>query len=122
MSKPDPGDVEARLSTLEREVAQLRSQLQQEVPLARTDADAARQLAAGADRDVSEVRAELRAHTQSLNALRETQIETRTELAQTRAELAAFANETRSSFATVNAGIAHITTLIESIATDTDSD
>ncbi len=39
------------------------------------DAVAARHLAAGADRDVSEVRAELRAHTSALNALRETQVE-----------------------------------------------
>ncbi|CAN5407108.1 hypothetical protein BH23ACT9_BH23ACT9_31400 [soil metagenome] len=39
------------------------------------DAQAARTLAGGADRDVSEVRAELRAHTQVLNALRETQVE-----------------------------------------------
>ena len=42
---------------------------------AQTDASAARELAAGADRDVSEVRAELRAHTRALNALRETQVE-----------------------------------------------
>lgn len=42
---------------------------------ARTDAAAARTLAAAADRDVSEVRAELRAHIASLNALRETQIQ-----------------------------------------------
>ncbi len=59
-------DLEARLTSLEREVARLREQ----VALTSTDAAAARVLAAGADRDVSEVRAELRAHTQSLNALR----------------------------------------------------
>jgi hypothetical protein len=39
------------------------------------DAAATRTLAAMADRDASEVRGALRAHTQSLNALRETQIE-----------------------------------------------
>ena len=49
-------DAEARFSRLEREVAELREQ----VALARTDATSARVLAAGADRDVSEVRAELR--------------------------------------------------------------
>jgi len=32
-------------------------------------------LAAGADREVSEMRTELRAHTQTLNALRETQLD-----------------------------------------------
>lgn len=42
---------------------------------ARADAAAARALASGADRDVAEVRTELRAHTSVLNALRETQIE-----------------------------------------------
>ncbi len=64
-------DFQTRLATLEREVAQLR----EEVALASSDAAAARVLAAGADHDVSEVRAELRAHTQGLNALRETQLE-----------------------------------------------
>jgi predicted nuclease with TOPRIM domain len=39
------------------------------------DAGAARTLAAGADHDVSEVRAELRAHLSVLHALRETQLE-----------------------------------------------
>ena len=47
----------------EREVARLREQ----VALTASDAAAARVLAAGADHDVAEVRAELRAHTQALN-------------------------------------------------------
>jgi chromosome segregation ATPase len=64
-------NIEARFTRLEREVTELREQ----VTLARSDAAAARVLASGADRDVSEVRAELRAHTQCLNALRETQLE-----------------------------------------------
>lgn len=69
---PDPDDdLETRVATLEREVARLREQ----AALTSSDAAAARTLAAGADHDVSEVRAELRAHTQSLNALRETQLE-----------------------------------------------
>ena len=50
-----------------------RSQTRHRPP--QTDASAARELAAGADRDVSEVRAELRAHTRELNALPETQVE-----------------------------------------------
>ncbi|HEY2766060.1 MAG TPA: hypothetical protein VGJ13_18925 [Pseudonocardiaceae bacterium] len=62
-------DLESRVASLEHEVVQLREQV------ALTNAAAARVLAAGADRDVSEVRAELRAHTQGLNALRETQLE-----------------------------------------------
>ncbi len=97
-------DVEARVSSLEREVARLREQ----VVLANSDAAAARVLAAGADRDVSEVRAELRAHTQALNALRETQLELReTQVEQGR--------ETREGFATVGTGMAQITALLTEI-------
>lgn len=66
-----PEDIENRLTAVEREVAQLRAQ----TGLAAVDASAARTLAAGADRDVSEVRAELRAHTGALNALRQSQLE-----------------------------------------------
>ena len=51
------------MALLEREVARLREQ----VALTASDAAAARVLAAGADHDVAEVRAELRAHTQALN-------------------------------------------------------
>ena len=70
-SSSGSGDLENRVEILEREVARLREQ----AALAGSDAAAARTLAAGADRDVSEVRAELRAHTTVLNALRETQVE-----------------------------------------------
>jgi len=66
-----PDSVENRLTALERQVAHLREQN----AFIASDASAARTLAAGADRDVSEVRAELRAHTQVLNSLRETQLE-----------------------------------------------
>jgi DNA anti-recombination protein RmuC len=68
---PAADDIETRLAIVERDVTQLREQL----ALTISDAGAARMLAAGADHDVSEVRAELRAHTQALNALRETQLE-----------------------------------------------
>ncbi|HSZ29422.1 MAG TPA: hypothetical protein VK784_06645 [Pseudonocardiaceae bacterium] len=66
-------DLESRVTSLEHEVVRLREQ----VAITSSDAAAARVLASGADRDVSEVRAELRAHTQGLNALRETQLELR---------------------------------------------
>ncbi len=66
-----PDDLESRLSAVEHEVALLRERQ----ALTATDAAAARTLAAGADHDVSEVRAELRAHTSVLNALRQTQVE-----------------------------------------------
>lgn len=66
-----PDDLESRLTAVEREVALLREQQ----AFTASDVAAARTLAAGADRDVSEVRAELRAHTSTLNALRETQVD-----------------------------------------------
>jgi hypothetical protein len=68
---PDSSDLEARVAALEARLGAV----EQHVSTVGTDASAARELAAGADRDVSEVRAELRAHTRSLNALRETQVE-----------------------------------------------
>jgi hypothetical protein len=61
---PDSPDLETRVAALEARLEEVAA-----------DAVAARHLAAGADRDVSEVRAELRAHTRALNALRETQVE-----------------------------------------------
>jgi chromosome segregation ATPase len=64
-------DLEQRVAALEHEQARLREHLR----VAEGDAGAARALAAGADRDTSEVRTELRAHLQALNALRETQVE-----------------------------------------------
>ncbi len=64
-------DFETRLAPVEGEVTRLREQ----VVLSSSDAAAARVLAAGADHDVAEVRAELRAHTQALNALRDTQLD-----------------------------------------------
>ncbi|MGH3468358.1 MAG: hypothetical protein ACRDQF_11570, partial [Thermocrispum sp.] len=68
---PDRDDLEHRVDALEDQGRELRSR----IVSAETDAAAARTLAAGADRDVGEVRAELRAHTSALNALRETQLE-----------------------------------------------
>ncbi len=95
---PDSAEgFETRLVTLEGEVARLREQ----VALSSSDAAAARVLAAGADHDVSEVRAELRAHTQALNALRETQLE--------------HVQEMREGFAKQAAGMAQITALLTKI-------
>lgn len=111
-----PEDIESRLSAVEREVAQLR----ETSSLAATDAGAARVLAAGADHDVSEVRAELRAHTSALNALRETQLEQGRRLDGLDGRLDGLDGrigrlETRMTdgFATVGAGMAQIVTLLE---------
>ena len=107
------------MSALEREMAELRER----VALANGDADAARVLAAGADRNVAEVRAELRAHTRALNALRETQVEFQqtqlrfgAELQKQRAELSALDGRVRDGFATMGSGMAEITRLLERFA------
>ena len=90
-------DIETRLTIVERDVAELREQL----AVASSDAAAARTLAAGADHDASEVRAELRAHTQAINALRETQLEQ--------------GREIRESFSILATGMAQITALLHDL-------
>lgn len=76
---PHSGDnLEARVTALEHKVDAIRQ-----------DAAAARVLAGAADRDVSELRSELRGHTKVLNALRETQLEQGEQLAAQGAQLAA---------------------------------
>ena len=99
-----PDSVENRLTALERQVAHLREQN----AFIASDASAARTLAAGADRDVSEVRAELRAHTQVLNSLRETQLEQGQVLAEQGQTM-------RAGFAGVNAGMEQIVALLDRI-------
>jgi hypothetical protein len=102
---PEPDDTPERVTAVEREVRHLRADLDGTA----RDAQAARLLAAGADHDVSEVRAELRAHTRAISALHDDQVELR-------AEMYAFRDETRQGFATVNAGMAQIVDLLGQIA------
>ncbi|HET9257481.1 MAG TPA: hypothetical protein VFO16_20085 [Pseudonocardiaceae bacterium] len=114
-------DIETRLAVLEREVARLREQTAlANTEAARADADAARVLAGGADRGVSEVRAELRAHIQTLNPLRETQLEQSQEMAEgfaeMRTEMGRLQAEIREGFATQATGMAQITALLTMIA------
>ena len=105
-------DFETRLATLEGEVTRLREQ----VALTSSDAAAARVLAAGADHDVAEVRAELRAHTQVLNALRDTQLEHVREMregfAKQGQEISKQGQEMREGFTTQATGMAQITVLL----------
>jgi len=103
------------------------AQLRVEIALAAADAQAARTLAAGADRDVAEVRAELRSHTRVLNALRETQAEQgraiaalrgdltelRGEFTGLRGEFTGLRGEMRAGFATLASGMADITRLLQ---------
>ncbi len=108
-------DFETRLATLEGEVTRLREQ----VALTSSDAAAARVLAAGADHDVAEVRAELRAHTQVLNALRDTQLEHVREMregfAKQGQEISKQGQEMREGFAKQATGMAQITALLTKI-------
>lgn len=119
MSEPPADDpLEARIAGLERSVAALRD----EIAVAPGDAAASRVLAGGADRDVAEVRAELRAHNQVLNALRATQVEQghllqehRHRLQEQGAALARLEDRVDRGFATMQAGMTQIVTLIEGI-------
>lgn len=94
-------DLESRVALLEHEMVRLREQ----VALTSSEAAAARVLAAGADHDVSEVRAELRAHTQALNALRETQLELDQKVNR-------LDDKVTQGFGTLAAGMAQITALL----------
>lgn len=125
MTGPEGSDIENRISRLEREIVVLRERLAQSA----ADSSAARVLASGADRDVSEVRAELRAHVAALSALRETQLELREAQLQmgsemtrgftdVRSEIAGLRSEMRDGFATVHTGMAHIVALITNIERD----
>ena len=81
----EPNDINERVTRLEGEVVR-----------ARQDAKEARVLAVGADRDVSTMQVQLRAHTRSLEALRETQLEQGGEIRGLRREM-------REGFARVDA-------------------
>lgn len=83
------------LDELEQRVAAVEAEL----AVVRQEAAAARALAAGADRDVAEYRAELRGHTRMLGALRETQLEHHA--------------EHKADAAEIKAGIAQIVRLLE---------
>jgi hypothetical protein len=98
----DLNDLDRRVHVLEVEFARMREQS----AITSSDAAAARVLAGGADRDVSEVRSELRAHTQALNALRETQLEQGQRMS--------------DGFTTLNAGMAQIAALLQKVSESND--
>ena len=79
----------------------------------RRDAAAARVLAAGADRDVSDVRVELRAHRTALNALRDGRRELWKGQRELREEMRAGFAAVESKFAVVNSGLRQIITLLD---------
>ena len=88
-------DLEARVTALETQVAELTARVHH----SEQDAAAARVLAGGADRDVNEIRAEIREFRQatisSFNAMRE-------DFTDFRNEMYSFRNEVNNRFAEVN--------------------
>jgi hypothetical protein len=94
--------LERRLTAVEAEVVEVRR-----------EAAAARALASGADRDVADYRAEMRAHTRGLDALRQTQTE---HYAEHRAEFARLGSEldrVNTGLGRVEAGMQYIVRLLE---------
>ncbi|HEX4705807.1 MAG TPA: hypothetical protein VH352_27060 [Pseudonocardiaceae bacterium] len=105
-------DLETRVAALERQAADVRQ-----------DAAAARVLAGAADRDVSEFRVELRAHTSTLNALRETQLEQQEQLARLEDKvdsgLARLEGKVNDGFTKTSLGMAQITALLQNLTNET---
>lgn len=91
------------LDELEQRIAAVEAEL----AVVRQEAAAARALAAGADRDVAEYRAELRGHTRVLSALRETQLE--------------HYAEHKADAAEIKSGLAQIVRLLEGLGGDADA-
>jgi methyl-accepting chemotaxis protein len=96
-----PADCEARLSALETRVSELAERVQH----SEQDAAAARVLAGGADRDVEQIRGEIRdfrqATTSSFNAMRE-------DLTDLREDLNDLRKRVESGFAQVDRGFAEV--------------
>lgn len=107
-------DLEQRLTALETQVGELADRVRH----AEQDAAAARVLAGGADRDVTEIRAEIRdfrtATTRSFNAMRE-------EMNERFARVDAGFIEMRAKFDAQAAGQAQIVTLLTTLI-DRDAD
>lgn len=102
------GELEPRVSALEGEVREIRSRLK----MSEQDAAAARVLAGAADRDVGEIRAELRdfrrATVSSFNAVREDLVDLRGEVAELRTEM-------RSKFDLTAAGQQQIVGMLQTL-------
>jgi chromosome segregation ATPase len=103
-----PPEFEARLSALETQVRELAEQVQH----SKQDAVAARVLAGGADRDVEQIRGEIRdfrqATTSSFNAMREDLTDLREDLADLREDLTDLRARVENGFAQVDRGFAEV--------------
>lgn len=112
-------DLESRFTRLEHDVDRLREEVA-----------SARALAALVDRDVAEFRTEMRGHRQTLNALRETQLEQGQQIVGLHQEISGLhqgisglhqgiidlGDEMREGLASQATGMAQITTLLATIA------
>jgi hypothetical protein len=103
-----PDDLEARMTALETQMREL----SERVRASEQDAAAARVLAGGADRDVTEIRGEIRdfrqATTSSFNAMREDLTDLRQQMYNGFAEM-------RGKFDATTAGLQQITTLLTTL-------
>jgi chromosome segregation ATPase len=103
-----PSDFEVRLSALETQVSKLAERVQH----SEQDAAAARVLAGGADRDVEQIRGEIRdfrqATTSSFNAMREDLTDLREDLTDLRADLTDLRARVESGFTQVDRGFAEM--------------
>jgi methyl-accepting chemotaxis protein len=108
-----PSDLEARVTALESRVEELTGRVHR----SERDAAAARVLAGGADRDVEQIRGEIRdfkqATTASFNAMREDINDLRTEVRNGFAEVDRGFIEIRGRLDATAAGIEQIATMLE---------
>jgi hypothetical protein len=117
------------LNTLDDRV----TKLEREMKDIRRDVTETRLLASGASEEVGHLRLELRAHTKTLEALRETQLEQRDEMRAgfakvderfatletgMRERFVTLETEMRDHFTTTNMGMAQITALLTTIIRD----
>jgi len=114
-------DLEGRVSALERDLHQVR----QDMNHVRQDAAAARILAGGADRDVTEIRTEIRdfrqATTASFNAMREDLTDLRQEMNSRFAQVDNGFIEMRGKLDATAAGQQQIVTLLNTLISQQDA-
>lgn len=119
MAQPD--DIEARVSALESQVTELTTQVRHSA----RDAAAARVLAGGADRDVTEIREEIRdfrrATTSSFNAMRTDLTDLRGDMTDLQSNVANWFTEIRGRLDATAAGHQQIVDLLNTLIAGQDN-
>lgn len=100
----EPNEIHERFDNLEKHVM-----------VARHDAAVARTLAAAVDKDVSVLKANQRAHTKVLNALRETQLEQGQQMREGFADVRTEMHEMRTDISSLNGGMADVRNEVSSL-------